>query len=116
MRQGGFSLLEILVALAILAAVAGIGLEMMGGAVGATSRAADYRQAVNLADDRLTTLAARNAPTGSEGEEGRFRWRLTTTPLEPSAGSVVAHQLTIEVSWPGQSWPVSLTTVRLRQQ
>ena len=114
--DAGFSLLEVMVALAI-ALPALVLLFREGPAAVATTRAASaYEEAVSRAQSRLDALAA-NALTGStpeagerEGDDGGFyHWRTTvavlgtTGPLQPGARGTHLYAVQVEVSWPGSA-------------
>lgn len=90
-RAGGFTLLEVMVATAILA----IGLSVVSGGFGMTARstalAAGYERARQLAETRLALfLAAR--PQRSERIEGvddGLRWRLWAEPDPDQEGLLI---------------------------
>ena len=119
----GFTLLEVLVALAI--AIPALLLIYRQGAVSLdlTRSAARYAEAVSRAQSRLDALVDTGLePRDSEGDEGNdFHWHTRITPIttvqqKSDAGrrSVYAagttlYAATVEVSWRGQRGPSRVT-------
>lgn len=126
--EAGFTLLESLVALALLAA--GIAL-LQGGLAGAwrgQARAAGEIGALEVARAKLAAAGIDTPLTAGEREglaEGGYRWRLTTRAETRSAaarapGSAMrGYWTTVDVFWdaPGESVPrrVSLTALKAVQ-
>lgn len=85
--QRGYTLLEVLVAFALLAIGLGLLLAILSGGVHAIANASDSTQATLYAESVLDTLGAdqRLQPGRSTGiyENGRFRWTLDITPFKP---------------------------------
>lgn len=85
--QSGYTLLEVLVAFALLAIGLGVLLAILSGGVHAIARASQSTQASLYAESILDTLGAdhRLQPGHSEGlfEGGRFRWTLDIEPFTP---------------------------------
>ena len=109
--EAGFTLLEVLVALAI--AIPALVLLYRQGAVamGATRTAAAYQEAISRAQSRLDALTGTGLAAGEgEGDDGGgFRWRTPSVPLasRPSsrpassgAGSTL-YAVVVEISWFG---------------
>jgi general secretion pathway protein I len=124
LRSRGFSLLEVLVAFAILALSLGTLLLVFSTGLRNTALAGDYTQAVSLAESKLAEVAAQRplAPEEAEGTaDERFRWRLSVTARPPPEGlsepvdGLRAYQLKITVSWGEgpRERRVSLRTLRL---
>lgn len=110
--EAGFTLLEVLVALAI--ALPALVLLYRQGAVamGVTRTGATYQEAISRAQSRLDALTGTGLAAGErEGDDGGgFRWRtriapVASTPLPsrppspPAAGTLYA--VAVEISWPG---------------
>ena len=123
-RHAGFSLLEVLVALSILALSYGMILQLLGSSSRNALRASDYRQAIMVAESQLNLAATVRDPamlprTGAVGE--KFAWRLDITPAADVAMSSAASmyapvRLTVEVSWQEDArepTSVALSTIRI---
>lgn len=129
-RARGFSLLEVLVAFAILALVGGVLFQIFGGALRNAGVAEDYSRAALIADSKLATLGIEQplregSEGGSEGG-GRFNWVLNVTPYVPPEGAAQTEGITpnlpqrllqaaVTVSWEAGETPrsITVTTVRL---
>ena len=85
--QRGYTLLEVLVAFALLAIGLGLLLAILSGGVRAVANASDSTRATLYAESVLDTLGAdqRLQPGRSTGvyENGRYRWTLDITPFKP---------------------------------
>jgi general secretion pathway protein I len=86
-NQRGYTLLEVLVAFALLAIGLGLLLAILSGGVRAVANASDSTKATLYAESVLDTLGAdqRLQPGRSTGvyENGRYRWTLDITPFKP---------------------------------
>jgi general secretion pathway protein I len=129
----GFSLLEVLVAFAILALLGGVLFQIFGGALNNASVGEGYSRALLIAETHLATLGVDSAlregtDSGTEAE-GRFNWTVTVSPyVAPAAASPAPGmdpasvtlptklvQVDSSVTW-GESdakRSVTLTTLRL---
>jgi general secretion pathway protein I len=109
-RQRGFTLLEILVALAILGLSAGTMMAALNTAANTSRAAADQATALSIAQ---SLLAAQTAAPGPFGEttgttpQG-YHWQLITKPL-PSTAAVGLYWVQVQVARTGA--PVTLTTL-----
>jgi general secretion pathway protein I len=123
-RHAGFSLLEVLVALSILALSYGMILQLLGSSSRNALRASDYRQAIMVAESQLNLAATVRDPAmlpraGEVGE--KFAWRLDIAPAADVAMSSAASmyapvRLTVEVSWQEDArepTSVALSTIRI---
>ena len=127
-RDSGFTLLEVVIALAIAALALGVLFETGATSVRATRTAARIEHAISLARSRLA-LAARSTPLAPgdwQGEEGSgFHWHLRVraaaamTPEAPLPGArsspLTLYAISVSVSWPQEgAWrDVQLQTARL---
>jgi general secretion pathway protein I len=118
--ESGFTLIEALVALAIIAAV----LSSIGGVIATTvkgSRSIDQRLALTgAAETLLASVPARNLlkPGRQTGELAGHRWRIDVAPLNvavqavPQTSPFVPLVVTMALQVPGGP-AISVTTVRL---
>ena len=117
--ESGFTLIEALVALAIIAAV----LSSIGAVIGTTvkgTKAIGQRLALTgAAETVFAALPARNAlkPGRQSGELAGHRWRLDVTPLNVAAAEApqsrfVPLAVSLRMQAPGGP-AILLTTVRL---
>ena len=110
--EAGFTLLEVLVALAI--AIPALVLLYRQGAVaiGLARTAAAYQEAISRAQSRLDALAGTGLAAGEgEGDDGGgFRWRTriapvasVSLPLHPASSGAggTLYAVAVEISWPG---------------
>jgi len=126
-RSAGFTLLEVVVALAI-AAVALVGLFQAGsGGLFAVDTAARVQEAVQRAQSHLAAVgrdAALVEGDFTDEDGGGYRWRLrvrpvTTRQVPAAAGNANATEtlfdVEVAISWPGHSGDraVVLKTLRL---
>lgn len=123
-RDRGFSLLESLVALAILAVSLGAITSIFATALRAAAEA-DAITRATLAGESLLSRVGGQIPLAagvSSGElDGRLRWRATATPFQGDEGLAAwqmplrAYWVEIEISWDdaGRHRAVALATLRL---
>jgi len=126
----GFGLLELLVALALVAATVGAGFQLLGAAARGTGDADRYTRAVLLAESRMAELgvieALRPGETMGEAGEG-FLWRVSVRPLAdytPAAATtdgglpLLPLEVNVTVAWDLEATPqqITLTTLRLVQR
>lgn len=125
----GFTLLEVLVALAIAGPALALLFSQGVASVATTRTAARYEEAISRARSRLATLSDRNLIAGERGgDDGSgFAWRTriaqvaTTPPARDAARAgiyargVALYDVTVEISWPGgtSDRSMALTTRRL---
>jgi len=126
--DGGFLLLEVLVAFLIAALALVVLLEGASGGLRATSLANRYEQAVARARSHLATVggrAARLVPGIEEGDDGSgFRWQVQVTPISagaaagPSRQALFLYRVTVTESWEDSRGErsVQLTSARLQRQ
>lgn len=122
--QAGFSLLEVLVAFAILAVSLGVLMNIFSQAARTTILASQYSRAASLAEARLNAVGAAEIPleegTFSGEPEGGIAWEVSIVPLslgeeftqEPLA---TPYRVNATALWQdgGQVRSVTLSTLRL---
>jgi len=113
MGQGGFTLLEILVALAILGISAGVMLGALHTAAHGSRAAADRAAALSVAQ---SLLAAQNLGPGAFGENAGetaqgFDWDVTIKPWAAGGAAVGVYWVRVAVARGGA--PVVLTTLEI---
>jgi len=121
--ERGFSLLEVLVAFAILSISLGILLQVFATGLRNAGLADDYTRATLYAESILAAIG-RETPL-TEGERSgpvndRFSWRSTVSAYteglpDPEKIRARAYRVSVEVYWPGlaQNRSVLLETLRL---
>ena len=123
-RDGGFSLIEVLVAFAILSLSLPVILGVFSNGLRASARAAQYELATQLADSKLTELSA--APSLELADMAgtyaqRYEWQATVRqpewwlPDPTITQAFTPNEITVRVSWSelGRERSVALTTLRL---
>ncbi len=104
-RQAGFTLLEVLVALAILSLAVVASIQGFAQGLRLLKLAGDHQQAMLLADEKVREIV--NPVEGQEGGvEGSFRWERTTKAIElpdlaqPGAPQrAPVYEIDVRVSW-----------------
>ena len=127
----GFSLLEVLVAFVILAAVATALFRLFSGALANASAADEYSRAVLVAESALTAAAAtqplREATETGSADDGRIEWTARVTPYSPpdvppelegttEAMAIRLYRVTVDVTFPspnGGKRAYALATTRI---
>jgi general secretion pathway protein I len=125
-RSGGFTLLEVVVALAI-AAVAVVGLFQAGsGGFFAVDTAARVQEAVQRAQSHLVAVGRDAALVQGEftdDDGGGYRWRLRVRPVATrpaltldtnSAAPPALYEVEVAISWPGRAGDRSVVLKTLR--
>lgn len=120
--EAGFTLVEVIFALAILALSLSVLLSVISNGIRQTDRAQGLAQAGLLAQSLLAKVGT-EVPIqegGTAGESpGGFRWQVLIEPYGDAADRegwpVAAYAVSIEVRWgePSQERLVTLTTLRL---
>ena len=119
--QAGFTLLEVLVALAILGLAVVTLIELSSQSLRLVKTSGDYQQAVSLAD-RLATETQPSDETVDRGEEGSLQWerRISIVPVPeellpketlPGREPPKLFAVTIGVRW-GRDRTLELATLR----
>ncbi|WP_295430254.1 prepilin-type N-terminal cleavage/methylation domain-containing protein [uncultured Thiodictyon sp.] len=128
-RQAGFSLLEVLVAFAILAVSLGVLMQIFSRATITTITTAQYSRAAALAQARLAAVGSaiplKEGPVSGDPEDG-FAWQIGIVPVElgetPTASglsdvvpAVTAYRVTVTALWQegARVRRLTLSTLRL---
>ena len=121
-RQDGFTLLEVLVALVVLATAVVAILQLFGGGLRLARAAGDHADAALLASAKLADLEPGPLTEGTtDGTEGPYRWTRRVTlapallPVEPENvedGRVQLARVSVEIRW-GQNRRFELATLRV---
>ncbi len=102
-QQAGFSLIELLVAFAILAMSLGLIYRSMGESARNAGNLVLYQQAAMFAEGLLNSRASVTSAGWNEtGERGPFQWKVASQPYSaPSnpVSGVAMHQIDVSVSW-----------------
>ena len=129
-QSAGFGLLEVLVALGLVAATVATGFQILGTSLRGVGDADRYSRAVMLAESRMAELGIsvplQIGETLGEADEG-YLWRVSVRPL-PSYAPLPAGidgglpllplEVTVAIAWgpEGQPQEVVLTALRLVQR
>jgi general secretion pathway protein I len=101
MSERGFTVVEALVAFAILAVSLSVLYEAMGTSFRTLDRAARVDQAVLVAQSAIDAIVAeRRLPEVMSGRSGVYDWRAEVVPGE-SGGAVALWTLRVSVRWAG---------------
>lgn len=120
-RQSGFTLIETLVAFALLALAFSAMIPLFRDTLAKTHDAALVRIAASLAESKLAELQALGLPANGKlsGIDGNFRWSVEAMQhpelLPDNSYELAAFDVNVAVTWRngGQDHTVSLRTLRL---
>jgi general secretion pathway protein I len=117
--QHGFTLLEILVALAILALSLGILLQLLSRNLQSAGYSEEYSRAVMLARMKMEEMLVRESPVPAilAGDlEGGYVWSAQWRPTDPAdAEKLAPFELSVTVQWGKSERPkqIHLSTIKL---
>jgi len=116
--EDGFTLVEVLVALAIVAIAFAVSLGILSGGLTRLDHDHNVQHALLVAQSELTRVG-QDIPVADRQIDGKnadgFTWRIAITPYAAAAGGLAAHDVVITVGW-NEGWQpreVRLETVRL---
>lgn len=121
-RERGFTLLETLVALSVLAISLGITYQVFSSALQASALADDYAQASMYADSHLADISKKVhlLPLVSEGSYNqRYSWKLEVKPFDGSSShaiieTVKRYQVILNVYWHAKQGQRSISAMTFR--
>ncbi len=107
-HSAGYTLIEVLVAMTILALSLGVLLQIFSGGLRNISVSGDYARAVLIAETHLDSAGASSvlSPGSSTGiTEQKFRWTQTVEDYnfysDPKLNPIIrAYTVTVDVEWP----------------
>lgn len=125
--QVGFTLLEVVVAMAVAGLVLGAAMQLIGAGAHAAATLNTHRRALLVAESHLESIAAQTelaVGTTNGTTTDKFRWQATVEPLElPDADDArntpfQLYAVSVEVLWGDErnSRRVRLASVRLARQ
>jgi general secretion pathway protein I len=124
-RVEGYTLVEVLVAMMILALALTVLMRIFSGGLRNLSVSADYGYAVVLAEAQLAAAGSSEAlvPGETRSSDDKFRWTRTIEEYraeeftEMDKLPVTAFQVTVVVEWPNVSRTrqLNLSTIKLRR-
>jgi general secretion pathway protein I len=117
-REDGFTVVETIVAFAILSVVIAVAVEIIGGGALRLSKAEAEAKALVHAQSQLAAASAEPLGAPVEGAfADAYTWKLTASPLPGVAATQpesIPHLAEIAVSAPGGNTGVVLRTILLR--
>jgi prepilin-type N-terminal cleavage/methylation domain-containing protein len=120
-RSGGFTLLELAVALAIISLLFGYAFRSLSGALDRLGRGHGATEALALAQSTLDRVGV-DIPMGQEEVRGRtddgLTWLVQTAPYtgpKPANGMLIGYVVQVTVAWSNRNslQQVQLRTIRL---
>jgi prepilin-type N-terminal cleavage/methylation domain-containing protein len=121
-RETGFTLIEVLVSLTIMAAAFAVLFRIMTAANLGVRSSFEYRTALAIAESKMAELVAGDNSFGEiTGSNGKMHWQqrvsvAASLPLSVAANGYAMHRFEVEVAWQTgrKNRAVSLTTLRYR--
>lgn len=117
--EAGFTLLEVLVALAVLAISLGVLIPVFSGTLDRQGALADQKTAAMLAESKLATVGS-EIPLVDGATDGKFdngfTWHAEVAPYQFQYTSrfVTPKLVTLTVHWPAKNGPRVLTVKTIR--
>ncbi len=117
-RQGGFTLIEVLVAFAILSLTVVVAVQGFAQGLRLLKLSGDHQRAILIADQKAREVVVPKEGR-EEGTEGPFAWERVTKPVaapelegpgRPAKWHV--YEINVQVAWGEQRRAVGVTTLR----
>lgn len=122
-RQRGYSLVEVLVAFAIVALALTVLLRIFSAGVRNTAVSAEYAHAALVAESRLASadIGPRAAAVTAGTEDEKYHWTTSIRPYLPypdytsPVRGLAAYEIHVSVAWPGERGErrIELGTIRI---
>jgi general secretion pathway protein I len=117
-RQDGFTLIEVLVAFAILSATVIVAVQGFAGGLRLLKLSGDHQRAILIADQKAREVVVPKEGR-EEGTEGGFAWERVIKPVPAPeldvpgrAAKWHVYEITVQVAWGEQRRAVGVTTLR----
>ncbi|MFQ5830310.1 MAG: prepilin-type N-terminal cleavage/methylation domain-containing protein [Candidatus Methylomirabilia bacterium] len=111
-NHGGFTLIEVLVALAVLGISLVVLLRLVSGTLRLERTAHDYSRALAVAQARIDELSLEETPTTRAGQDEEFRWWVTASPVWEGGDQVTLYHVSVVIERP-QARPLRFETLRV---
>ena len=117
-RQGGFTLIEVLVAFAILSLTVIVAVQGFAQGLRLLKLSGDHQRAILIADQKAREVVVPKEGR-EEGTEGAFAWERITRPVaapelegpgRPARWHI--YEINVQVAWGEQRRAVAVTTLR----
>jgi general secretion pathway protein I len=111
-RQSGFTLIEVVVAFALLALIFAASFEIFTTGMSRAADLDDYSGAIDVAQSQIAAVGTygriQEGDTRGESEDGRYAWVVavrrfdeSADPNAPAASTVVMYRVDVQVAWRG---------------
>jgi general secretion pathway protein I len=118
-RQGGFTLVEVLVAFAVLSLTVIVAVQGFAQGLRLLKLSGDHQRAILIADQKAREVIVPREGR-EEGAEGAYAWARTIRPLPAPELEVPnraarwhVYQVDVQVAWDSARRTVGVTTLRL---
>ena len=117
-RQDGFTLIEVLVAFAILSLTVVVAMQGFAGGLRLLKLSGDHQRAILIADQKAREVVVPKEGR-EEGTEGGFAWERVIKPVPAPELDVPGrpakwhmYEISVQVAWGEQRRAVGVTTLR----
>ncbi|HXH84120.1 MAG TPA: prepilin-type N-terminal cleavage/methylation domain-containing protein [Candidatus Tectomicrobia bacterium] len=116
--DAGFTLLEVLVALAVLSMTVVVAIQGFAAGLRLLKLSGDHQRAALVADQKIREVVRPDEGT-EEGTEGAYTWRRTVKAIEApelvrpgAAPTWKVYEVVVQVRWDGDRRALDVTTLR----